>query len=60
MISASWFIDISHGRDETIKKSQHNMSEAKAVMFLIDKLMMNDKNISIGVIAPYKGQIKLL
>ena len=36
------------------------MSEAKAVMFQIDKLMMNDKNISIGVIAPYKGQIKLL
>lgn len=60
MRSASWFIDVSYGREEMVKKSQQNTSEADVVMFLIDKLFMKDKNISIGVIAPYQSQIKCI
>ena len=42
------------------KKSQQNVAEAKAVLFLIDKLFKRDKGLSIGVIAPYTSQIKLI
>ena len=60
MRSASWFISVDFGKEEMFKKSQQNVAEAKAVLFLIDKLFKRDKGLSIGVIAPYTSQIKLI
>jgi len=60
MRSPSWFISVDFGKEEMFKKSQQNAAEAKGVLFLIDKLFMRDKMLSIGVIAPYQSQIKLI
>ena len=49
-----------YGKEETVKKSQQNIAEAKGVMFLINKLVSKDKRLSIGVIAPYQSQIKCI
>ena len=56
----SWFIDISYGVEECNKKSQQNVEEAKAIYYLIRQLTTVDRALTIGVIAPYKSQIKYL
>ena len=41
-------------------KSQQNKEEGDAIVFLIKRLMAKNRSLSIGVIAPYKSQIKYL
>ena len=43
-----------------MKKSFINEAEAKCVSILIQRLLYLAPELSIGVIAPYKGQVKLI
>lgn len=60
MSAPSWFIDVPYGAEEVIKRSYQNMGEAKVVMFLISRLLRAGEGLSIGVISPYKSQIRCL
>lgn len=58
--SSSMFFDVAYGKEEVMKKSFINEEEAKCVSILIKRLVTLAPDLSIGVIAPYKGQVKLI
>jgi superfamily I DNA and/or RNA helicase len=51
------FFDIAYGFEEKLKKSYSNEEEKNCIMALLKRLL-KDKNLTIGVIAPYKSQVK--
>ena len=52
----SWFINVTQGTDEVVKKSYLNKYEANDVVFMISKLLSLPGDHTIGVISPYKSQ----
>ena len=55
--SPSIFFDVTYGNEEKLKKSFSNEAEKNCIVSLLKRLLV-DKNLSIGVIAPYKSQVK--
>lgn len=53
----SMFFDIAYGFEEKLKKSYSNEEEKNCIMTLLKRLL-KDKNLTIGVITPYKSQVK--
>jgi senataxin len=58
MTSPSWFFDIKYGREERLKKSYQNEAEAILVVYLAERMLAMGRDLTIGIIAPYKSQIK--
>lgn len=58
--ASSMFFDVDYGMEEVMKKSFINEAEADCVTILIKRLVFLAPELSIGVIAPYKGQVKLI
>lgn len=54
------FCDVTYGVEEACHRDFINKAEVECVMTMIKKLTYRDENLTIGVIAAYKEQAKLI